>query len=138
MKKSLLILSLITTLAHTQMIRLDDKEIVFDTDTKQMWQDNSDAKKLLKEWSGAMEYCENLSLAGFNDWKLPSDETLKTLSVHKKLLRNGMNSYYWSSSSVEHFENLAWGVSFNAEGYSYTDAKIYEGYVRCVRGTTLH
>jgi len=41
------------------------------------WQNNLDPDKL--EWDGAINYCENLTYAGFSDWKLPSIDDFKII-----------------------------------------------------------
>ena len=136
LKKALLALTFITAFTNAEIIRLDDKEVVFDTDTKLMWQDNSDAKTVKKDWQGAIDYCENLSLAGFNDWKLPSFDTLKALYPKKQLIINMVNDTYWSSSFVSN-SNSAWYVDFcsgDIRGYYY---KNFNYHVRCTRNSPL-
>lgn len=64
----------ISTLS-AEMIRIDTKEVVIDTDRKLMWQDDDrkygkDSKEL--QWHQAINYCDNLVFAGFGDWHLPS------------------------------------------------------------------
>ncbi len=137
--KILLSLTLITAFANAETIRLNDKEVVLDTDTKLMWQDNSDAKAVKKNWQGAIDYCENLSLAGFNDWKLPDRETLKALYPKKHYLTNVVSDYYWSSSSYVNGSSNAWNVGFgNGDDSNYNNhSKYYDYYVRCVRDSTL-
>jgi hypothetical protein len=136
LKKALLTLTLITTFANAEMIHLNDKEVVLDTDTKLVWQDNSDVKTVNKNWQGAIDYCENLSFAGFNDWKLPNIETLKALYPKKQYLTNLVSDYYWSSSSNVDDSNYGLVVNFNYGGV-YTSYKSYNYYVRCVRDSTL-
>ncbi|MFA6396575.1 MAG: DUF1566 domain-containing protein, partial [Sulfurimonas sp.] len=116
MKKALLALTLITAFANAEMIRLDDKEVVLDTDTKLMWQDNTDAKTVKKDWQGAIDYCENLSFTGYNDWKLPDIFTLEALLKNKQYLTNIGNGHYWSSSEYGFFGNKpGWVVSFQSD-----------------------
>ena len=75
--------------------RDDEKEIVTDHITGLMWQDNLDAKQIVKPWiteenyalgdynnsSGdtAITYCYDLVLGGYNDWRLPSRQELDTI-----------------------------------------------------------
>ena len=44
-----------------------------------MWQDNADAKTVQENWKGAVEYCQNLTLLGFNDWRLPARNELLSI-----------------------------------------------------------
>ncbi|MCX6074114.1 MAG: DUF1566 domain-containing protein [Campylobacterales bacterium] len=126
MKKALLSLTLITILANAEMIRIDNKEVVIDTDTELMWQDSNDAKTVRKKWQDSINYCENLSFAGFNDWRLPDKETLNALYPNKEYLTNVVNEAYWSSSRGV-FE-----VGFY-DGYVLASTRNSNYYVRCVR-----
>ncbi len=62
-----------------EMIQIESG-ITIDTDTKIMWQDNSDVKTVEK----TMDYCENLKLAGANDLTLPNKEIKKLSDIKKE------------------------------------------------------
>ncbi len=54
-----------------------DNFVLIDNETGLMWpmQDNgSDIS-----WPAGKEYCENFTLAGFNDWRMPTQEELASL-----------------------------------------------------------
>lgn len=111
--------------------------VIKDTKTNLMWQDNKDAKRNEKNWEEAVDYCENLSLAGFDDWRLPDINTLKGLSPQKNFLQNVDDSDYWSSTvpNITGYNNkMAWSVSFYNNGRAYYDWKANPKYVRCIRG----
>ncbi len=84
-------------------------------------------------WKGAISYCKNLTLAGYDDWKLPNKKTLKELFNNKNKLKNTFPNYYWSSTKYEEYKDYAWRVSFS-KGYVDSYRKEYSSYVRCVRG----
>lgn len=132
MKKILLSLVAIATLVNAEMIRIDDKEIVLDTNTHLMWQDNGEAKTVQKNWQDAINYCQNLNLAGYNDWRLPDKYTLKALYPKKDSLRSIAAYAYWSSSPDVSVSSVAWYVNFN-NGYDDWDGKSNSYLVRCVR-----
>ncbi|MDP8267482.1 MAG: DUF1566 domain-containing protein, partial [Candidatus Tenebribacter davisii] len=48
----------------------NDDETVTDTNTGLMWQKIPDSDGF--SYQDAVEYCENLELAGYNDWRVPS------------------------------------------------------------------
>jgi hypothetical protein len=109
-----------------------------------MWQDDDMSASLLMNQSDAVEYCENLNLAEYNDWHLPTSEELfllrRRLSPYKYIIdefENVTNSYYWSSTNYS--DNY-----FRAEKYidlettrnigkypQYHNSNLYN--VRCVR-----
>ncbi len=120
------------------------KEIVIDNTTKLQWQDNSDAKTVRKTWSEAKEYCENLTLGGYDDWRLPSASELLTLLDYGRYdpaidptFQNVVSDYYWSSTSSVSDSAYAWNIYFYRGSASSENSKNDSYYVRCVRGERL-
>lgn len=114
--------------------------IVKDKRTNLMWQDNDDAKSIKKDWDNARKYCANLTLGGYDDWRLPSIEELRSL-VDYSLYRPAINlpfknaadgASYWSSTSNANNSSYAWIVNFEY-GHVYRISKSYVDFVRCVR-----
>ena len=112
--------------------------IFIDKNTGLMWQDNRDARSVERAWSGAKLYCSNLSLAGYNDWYLPTIDELKGIvdKSRSPAIKNGFkniySSNYWSSTASANDIGRAWIMNF---GYGYSDYNGKYGYnfVRCVR-----
>ena len=114
-------------------------DIVTDNKTGLQWQDNADASTTTKIWTDAINYCENLTLDGYSDWRLPNINELKSIVDRSKSnsaivdgFANFSSSFYWSSTSFVGYEDSAWYVNFN-RGYVNYDPKYYNYYVRCVR-----
>ncbi len=115
-------------------------DVFTDSKTGLMWQDNSAAKYTKKDWQGALAFCNELSLAGYDDWRLPNiKELIQILSTKPRDggMKKGFNyvgasGYYWSSSAHESSEEFAWMMNFK-RGYEYSNYKTYERHVRCVR-----
>ena len=110
-----------------------------DSTTGLMWQDNSDAKSLELNWNDAIEYCQELTLDGYSDWRLPSIKELQTLvdiSKYKPAIKGGLDNtasyYYWSSSVHVSDSSQAWVVHFGDGGTNHYK-KAGKLYVRCVR-----
>ena len=104
----------------------------YDTETGLIWQDDSDEKNVVKDWSGAKEYCNNLSLDRYNDWYLPSKEQLSDLYKKREKLKNTFSNYYWSSTTNANNTSSAWIVDFG-DGFQSYYGKTYYNDVRCVR-----
>ena len=95
-------------------------------------------------WNEAIAYAGSLSLAGKNDWRLPSAADLETLLDRITLLERVRplvrmevpfrdERSYWSSTTFAPNTYSAWIVMFDgAYVLSYYKSNSY--HVRCVRG----
>jgi len=134
-------LALVGSLACTlqaDFIRDNSKEVVLDTKTNLIWQDNNESKTLTKTWSDAITYCEGLELGGYSDWHLPNFNELHSLPDRSKfnpalssVFTNVVIDGYWSSTSTAGGEN-AWFVNFHY-GNGYYGFMTNSQYIRCVR-----
>jgi len=105
---------------------------ITDLVTGLMWQQADDGVE--KSWQKAFDYCENLTLAGHDDWRLPDIYELETIldagkyapAINEEIFQC-RSSYYWSSSYTNNFE---WGAYFD---YGYVKQFENSGYARCVR-----
>ena len=120
----------------------NDAGIVTDNKTGLQWQDdysdNGDSIKSAK-WTDAIAYCEELSLGGHDDWRLPNFNELYYLADRSRrnpaidpTFQNTRSDHYWSSTSVIGDEDGAWDVGFDGGGDGW-DGKSGSYYVRCVR-----
>jgi hypothetical protein len=103
---------------------------VTDTCTGLMWQkdaadvngDGHHTDQDVLPWCKALQYCENLSFGGHDDWRLPNVRELQSIIDygHAKSSINpvfgGSISLYWSSTSVASHPKDAWVVYFG-EGW---------------------
>jgi len=112
--------------------------IVTDSTTGLQWQDNATRSDMT--WTAAIDYCENLTLDTYRDWRLPNlkeltsimDDTKKTPSIDTSAFENTGYDHYWSSTTYAGTSDTAWGVYFRY-GYHYHGYKTYYCSVRCVR-----
>jgi uncharacterized beta-barrel protein YwiB (DUF1934 family) len=119
--------------------RDDSTNIVTDHTTGLMWEDQEDIAK--KNWEEAKDYCSNLSLGGYTNWRLPNLDELQSIVDREKYypsiddtFQNVKTSVYWNSSTyAEHSSSRAWVVNF-WHGYGIGSNKDYSNYVRCVAG----
>jgi len=127
------------SLAHAEFIRDEINEVVLDTRTHLVWQDDVESKTILKNFVGALSYCETLNLGGHSDWHLPSFNELYYLADRSKYnpslsatFQNVALSYYWSSTTNASNSSGAWVVRFY-NGGDGTYHKATSNSVRCVR-----
>jgi len=135
---------LIYFLSEAKMIRDEANEVVFDTATKKMWQDNlmvTDGNYMVS-WEDAIEQCENLDLAGYTNWRLPNINELNTIAditMHNPALSSVFTRYelasYWSSTTYSSVGllNTAWSIDFITANMRPDQPKIDKLYVRCIR-----
>ncbi len=119
-----------------RFIRDDAIEVVVDTETGRMWQDDVEAKDIRRRWADAMTHCENLIFAGYDDWRLPAIEELKSIwNPMEKLdaaFLNVISNYHWSSATrYTNITSYAWVVAGSSVAYSYQQHKYASP---CVRG----
>jgi len=112
----------------------DDKIIVRESNTNLMWAKEYNTDKI---WKEALSYCENLNFAGFNDWRLPNINELKTLIDDSKsnpasAFPNSPDHYLWSSSSHVPISSSAWCIWLE-EGHIFSFGKSNKAAAICVR-----
>jgi len=112
---------------------------VTDNVTGLMWQQTDD--DITRLWQGAIDYCEDLTLAGYTDWRLPDEYELQGIvdygrsnpAIGTTYFPGTNSSYYWSSSPSARYDSYAWRVGFSS-GYVGYHHEAYDKYARCVRG----
>lgn len=122
---------------------------VTDSKTGLMWQQG---ELEIMNWENALTYCENLRLAGYDDWRLPNRNELQSLVDYSKEYRaidttvfpditglhiNSTLLPYWTSTTSYYALAKVWLVYFYYGKLSYNDsynAKTAKNYVRAVRG----
>jgi len=113
-----------------------DQIVVNDPVTKLMW-----AKEYAqdKTWQQAIDYCSNLTYAGYSDWRLPTPHELGSL-INYTTYDPASNfpdmpfENFWSSSVSANNSVNAWYVTFT-NGQVYSGGKDDTYYARCVRGS---
>ena len=114
-------------------------DVVTDSRSTLEWQDNNETNSTTKTWIDAINYCENLTLSGKIDWRLPNLNELTSLVDDKRynssidaIFQNISSNRYWSSTTNVNNNSLVWIVSFSYGGQNYY-TKTDSYYVRCVR-----
>ncbi|MBN2808178.1 MAG: DUF1566 domain-containing protein, partial [Deltaproteobacteria bacterium] len=116
---------------------IPEDDTVTDPNTGLMWQRYEGGEMA---WSEALDYCQNLTLAGYDDWRLPDRHELQSLidyarfgpALDESVFPEVVSSYYWSSTTNAFNTGYAWRVYFY-NGYVRNISKSSSYYVRAVR-----
>jgi len=65
---------------HDALKRDDSKEVVIDAQTHLMWSDDKNTSEKRVDLESAINYCENATIAGYDDWHLPNINELYTIA----------------------------------------------------------
>jgi hypothetical protein len=119
---------------------------VFDKKTGLMWLENDGNNATKMSFKDALTYCNNLTYAGYSDWRMPSrnellsllDAAMNTWDVYIDAFPDS-SSLYWTSSSSAALTEFAWQVDFTENTWGITLGNYYTQYnaVRAVRGGNL-
>jgi hypothetical protein len=114
--------------------------ILQDPRTNLMWEDTPHVREAKIRQPRAVIYCKELTIGGFEDWRLPTIHELLTIidytRISPAILREFSytedESFYWTKTHVADEDDAFWGVNFK-RGYSSKASEYYDRYVRCVR-----
>ncbi|GAA5166826.1 hypothetical protein GCM10025770_24490 [Viridibacterium curvum] len=108
-------------------LRLLETGDLIDDNTGLIWQQAASAAAM--NWEAALAWCENLTLAGSDDWRLPNIKELRSLvdegrlrpAVDTRLLPQMAALPYWSSTPLGNRPERAWQVDFASGLVTYSD-----------------
>ena len=112
---------------------------ISDTSTGLMWQKATAPGTYT--WEQALTYCENLTLAGISDWRLPNRNELQSIvdysrynpAIDTTFFPDTVASDYWSSTTTRDSTSLVRGTWISS--YGFVDFySIRTAYLFCSRG----
>lgn len=124
----------------TTAAAISDLDAVNDKSNELIWQKNIETKAL--PWPKAQEYCKNLELGGYTDWRLPTIGELESLvdkrygpSINPSFgpVPDDYPPYFWSSTIDPNDNNEAQYLNFSDGLPAHINKKDGHGYVLCVR-----
>lgn len=114
-----------------------DVRLYTSTINELMWEDTKEAANTNINWEKALNYCINLKIANYDDFRLPTINELTELYEFKDQIYNGHGGkFYWSDATFEGEKNIwTYSVGKNFEdGMNQKSIKEFEqARVRCVR-----
>ena len=131
--------------------KISGNTIISDLTTGLIWQQTYETSKT---WQEALKYCEDLTYAGKNDWRLPNKNELASLLNYDKSsspysdFPNMPKKWFWTSTTSNASDKIstAWHTNFGNTDTKYgtnTESKssstsISSNAVRCVRSERIN
>ena len=117
----------------------DNKDgTISDHKTGLIWQRSDDGK--VRNCADANQYCEDLVLGGYSDWRLPRIDELFSIIDYSRYgpaidpVFDCRSYDYWSNTSCVDYPLDAWLVGFYSGLVGANFKTSYNTCVRCVRG----
>ncbi len=137
MKKVIYMIILVFGILEADFVK--NSNIIYDKNTNLQWQYKIDSKKT---WQSAIDYCENLVIDDYDDWRLPNKKELASIvdfTKYNPALDKAFDSIsseaFWTSTTYANELSWAWVINFYSGVESFSGKNGYQ-YVRCVRGET--
>ena len=113
---------------------------VTDTATGLMWQQGTSSPAAIT-WEAALTYAAGLTLAGYDDWRLPTPKELQSIveyshynpAINTTLFTGTVSTHYRTSTTSSDYGASAWCAYFDSGG-SASNNKTNAFPVRAVRG----
>lgn len=87
------------------------------------------------DWGDARLLCENSTIGGYTDWRLPTIEELAVLYINREYIGNfeDNTNYYMWWSSTPHGSDEYYVILFDDGSTYFFDRILYDAHVRAVR-----
>ena len=135
MSKKIFILLISFIYLNADFIRNNDIQVVTDTKTGFIWNDNDSS---LRTWKDSITYCEDLKIGFYEDWRMPNYNELYSLvdldKIETKIddvFENKISDLYWTSTLQSFSLNNTWTISFSS-GHDRRISVDNSFYVRCI------
>jgi len=127
------------TFANAEFLSFSEN-IIKDSKTNFLWQDNKDVKEKIMNYSQALDYCNNLELDGNKNWLVPDFMALFSIvntKVYNPTLSKKFKYYisdnYWTTKTFGHAKSgEAFVINFLSGAFN-RELMEDKFYVRCYK-----
>ncbi|MFK5975197.1 MAG: DUF1566 domain-containing protein [Sulfurovum sp.] len=138
-KRVVLMVFIVLGVVNAEFIRDDSKDVVLDTSTHLMWQDDVKVGSDKLNWPDAISYCESSTIGGYEDWHLPNFNELFNLvdrarfnpAMPKEFIN--IRSDYYLTSTTHSALSIALFAIYLYNGTTIDHPKSDVALVTCVR-----
>jgi Protein of unknown function (DUF1566) len=95
-----------------------ETDVVTDTATKLVWQ-VTELDETSRNWQEALDYCQTLSHAGKEDWRLPNIKELATIVDEAAIVAPAIRAEYGATAPPQYWSSTP-APSFGSEGLAFT------------------
>jgi len=105
------------------IISIKGNEVIVDNNNHIMWPISADIVPDYIDWHSANKFIRTFNYAGYNDWRLPTEEELGYAYLGYNMFNNIKDEYYWSANTSD--ENFVKCFDMG-KGYALSLLKMYE------------
>lgn len=111
--------------------------LAVDTTTRLAWTELPAADPIL--WQDAVSGCESLAIAGFTDWRLPTQKDLMTAYVHgirsvdSPRFAGNLHRWSWADTTGSENRYVAWRVDTATGAVGIRGKKNADAFALCIR-----
>ncbi len=77
-----------------------------------MWARDSSSEAMT--WQDALRYCQDMTLAGYSDWRMPNIKELRSLVDYGRYQQAINENYFPKTSSISYYSNIFWSSTTHA------------------------
>ncbi len=120
---------------------LSAERIFHDKSTSLVWQDSRENAKLSITYYQAVDYCNDLVIGKYNNFRVPTMDELQTIidyNNYDPAILKGFdyvsNEAYWTTTPFADDKKIVWLIHFKKGARTVKD-KHYDRYIRCVQSS---
>ena len=117
------------------------ERVFVDKNTSLIWQDHQDNEELSITYYKSEEYCKNLVIGKYRNFRIPTLTELQSIVDYKMYdpaIKKGFdyvsNEYYWSTTPFADDAKTVWLIHFR-KGERTVKSMHYDRHIRCVQSS---